>query len=79
MQAHRVERLMPFAQNTSILYRKGSVNEAAPVSRRSDFFHPDDIQLRKPAKMFALWLDGNVRDQCYQNNDTNCIVGTLSK
>ena len=65
---------MPFAQNMSILYRKGSVNEVGPVSRRPDFFHPDDVQLRRPAEMFALWWDGNVPDLCYQNNDTALLV-----
>jgi hypothetical protein len=73
-QVHRVERLMPFAQNMSILYRKGSVNEADPVSRRPDFFYPDDVQLRRQAEMFALWWDNNVPDLCYQNNDTALLV-----
>jgi hypothetical protein len=73
-QVHWAERLMPFAQNMSILYRKGSVNEADLVSRRPDFFHPDDIQLRRPAEMFALWWDGNVSDLCYQNNDIALLV-----
>ncbi len=65
---------MPFAQNMSILYRKGSVNEVGPVSRRPDFFHPDDVQLRMPAEIFALWWDGNVPNLCYQNNDTALLV-----
>ena len=73
-QVHWVERLMPFAQNISILYRKGFVNEAEPVSRRPDFLHPDDIQLRRLAEMFALWWDCNVFDLCYQNNDTALLV-----
>jgi hypothetical protein len=46
----------------SIIYRKGSVNEADDVSRRLNFFHPDDVHLRKPVEMFALWWDGNVLD-----------------
>ena len=65
---------MPFAQNMSILYRKGSVNEADPMSRRPDFFHPDDVQLRMPTKMFALWWYGNVHDLCCKNNDTALLV-----
>jgi hypothetical protein len=65
---------MPFAQNMSILYRKGSVNEADPLSRRPEFFHPDDVQLRRPAEMFALWWDANVPDLCYQNIDTILLV-----
>jgi hypothetical protein len=38
----------------SILYRKGSVNKADDVSRRSYFFHPDYVRLRMPVEMFAL-------------------------
>ena len=45
-QAHFVERLMPFAGYMNILYRKGSANEADPVSRRPDFF--------------SIWWDGDV-------------------
>ncbi len=44
------------------------------MSLRADFFHPDDIQLRKPAEMFALCWDGNVLDMCYQNNDIALLV-----
>jgi hypothetical protein len=65
---------MSFAQSMGILYRKGIVNEADPMSRRLDFFHPDDAQLRKLAKMFALWWDGNVPDLCYQNNHIVWLV-----
>ena len=54
-QVHWVERLSPFAHCMSILYRKGSVNEADVVSRHPDFFHPDsDVHMRKPVEMFAL-------------------------
>jgi hypothetical protein len=73
-QVHWVERLKPFAQNMSILYRKGYVNEADPLSRRPDFFHPDDVQLRMPAEMFALWWDGHVLGLCFQNNDNVLLV-----
>ena len=45
-QSRYVERLMPFAGYMSILYRKGSANEADPVSRRPDFF--------------SIWWDGEV-------------------
>ena len=58
----------------SILYRKGSVNEADPMSRRPDFFHPDDVKLRRPSEIFAPWWGGNVLDMCYQNNDTALLV-----
>jgi hypothetical protein len=62
-QVHRVERLMPFAHYMSIMYRKGSMNEADAVSRRPDFFHPDsDVHMRILVEMFALWWYGNVPD-----------------
>jgi len=54
-QVHRVERLMPFAHCMSILYRKGSVSEAEVMLRRPDFFHPNDVLLRRPFEMFAIW------------------------
>jgi hypothetical protein len=38
----------------SILYRKGSVNEADDVTRQPDFFHPDDVHLRNLVEVFAL-------------------------
>ncbi len=66
-QVHWVERLMPFAHYMSIIYRKGSINEADVVSRRPDFFHPDtDVNLRRPVEIFALSWDGKVPDLCYQ-------------
>jgi hypothetical protein len=58
----------------SILYRKGSVNEADVVSRRPDFFHPDDVYLRRLVEMFARWWDGKGHDPCYQSNDTALLV-----
>jgi hypothetical protein len=44
------------------------------VSRRPNFFHPDDVHLRKPIEIFALWWDGKVLDLCYQSNDTPLMV-----
>jgi hypothetical protein len=58
----------------SILYRKGSVNETDAVSRRPDFFHPDDVHLRMLVEMFALWWDGDVLDPCYQRNYITLLV-----
>jgi hypothetical protein len=59
----------------SIIYRKGSINEADAVSRRPDFFHPDtDVNLRRPVEMFALWWDGKVPNLCYQSNETSLLV-----
>ena len=73
-QVHWVERLMPFAQCMSILYRKGSVNKADPISRRPDFFLRDVVHLRMPAELYALWWDGKVPDLCYQSNDASLLV-----
>ncbi len=53
-QVHWVERLMSCTQRMSILYRKGSVNEADVVPRRPDLFHSDDVHMRKQVEMFAL-------------------------
>jgi hypothetical protein len=49
---------MHLAHRMSIIYRKGSVNEADVVSRRPDFFHPDDIRPRMSVEMFAFWWNG---------------------
>jgi len=66
---------MHFAQCMSIIYRKGSINEANDVSRRPDFFHPDiDVHLRIPVEMLALWWEGKVHDLCYQSNDIALLV-----
>jgi hypothetical protein len=65
---------MPFAQNMSIIYRKGLVNYVDVVSRRPDFIHPDDVHLRRPVEMFALWWDEKVYDLCYQSNDIALVV-----
>ena len=40
-QSHWVEKLMPYANEMRILYRKGILNEADPVSRRPDFLQID--------------------------------------
>jgi len=65
---------MPFTHCMSILYRKESVNEADDVSRRLDFFHPDDIHLRRPVEMPALWWDGKIPYILYQINDIVLLV-----
>ena len=36
--------------------------------------HPDDVHLRIPVEIFALWLDGTVPDMCYQNDETALLV-----
>jgi hypothetical protein len=58
----------------SILYRKGSENEADLVSHRLDWFRPDDVHLRKISEMVALWWDGKVPDMCYHDNDIALLV-----
>ena len=73
-QVHWVERLMPFVQYMSIIYRKRSMNEADDVSRRPDFFHPDDVHLRRSVEMFALWWDGKLPYLCYQSNDIALLL-----
>ena len=73
-QVHWVERLMHDAHCLSILYLKGTINEADVVSRRLYFFHPDDVHLRMPVEMFALWWDEKVPNLCYQSNDTVFLV-----
>ena len=45
-----------------------------PTLYRGDFFHSDDVHLRRPVKMFAFWWDGKVPDLCYQNNTTSLLV-----
>ena len=37
-QQHYVEKIQPFAGYMSLIYRKGCLNEADPISRRPDFF-----------------------------------------
>ena len=48
-QARYVEQLMPYAGYMKLLYRKGSANEADPVSRRPDFY--------------SIWWDGEVPNE----------------
>jgi hypothetical protein len=64
-QTHWVEKWMPYANLMRILYKKGILNKADPVSRRPDF-HPID-------KMFMpdinLRWDGNVPDIIDNGND----------
>ena len=51
-----MEKLTPYANLMRILYRKGILNEADPVSRRPDFLPIDNLY--KPDE--SLWWDGNV-------------------
>ena len=44
------------------------------MSLRPDFFHPDDVHLRRLVEMFALRWDRNVHDLCYQDNYNVALV-----
>ena len=56
--------MIPYANEMLILYRKRILNEADPVSRRSDFIQ---IDLYRPE--VSLWWDGNVPDIIYNGSD----------
>ncbi len=58
MQTQWVEKLMPYANLTHILYKKGILNEIDPVSRHPDFLPIDNLY--KPDG--SLWWDGKVPD-----------------
>ena len=45
-QTHWVDKLMPYANLMRILYMKGILNEADPVSRRPDFLPFDDLYMQ---------------------------------
>jgi hypothetical protein len=70
-QSHWVEKLMPYANEMRILYRKGILNEADPVSRRPDFHQ---IDLYRPEG--SLWWDGNVPDIIYNGSDPALLALT---
>jgi hypothetical protein len=63
-QSHWVEQLMPYANEMRILYRKGILSEADPVSRRPDFLQIDLYILED-----SLWWDGNVPDIIYNGSE----------
>jgi hypothetical protein len=66
-QTHWVEKLMPYANIMRILYMKGILDEADPVSRRRDFHPIDDNQLYNTQG--SLWWDGEVLDVVYNGNE----------
>jgi hypothetical protein len=57
-QTHWVEKLMPYANLMRILYRKGILNEADPVSQRPVFLPFDNMYMLDE----SLWWDGKVPD-----------------
>jgi hypothetical protein len=70
-QSHWVEKLMPYADEMHILYKKGILNEADPVSRRPDFLQLD---LYRPED--SLWWDGKVPDIMYNGSDPTLLALT---
>jgi hypothetical protein len=64
-QAHWEEKLMPSANLMRILYTKGHLNEADPVSRRPDFLPIDNMY--KPNE--SLWWDEQVIGIYTNGND----------
>ena len=49
---------MPYTNLMRILYKKGILTEAGPVSRRPDFLHVDNLYMPDE----SLWWDGKVPD-----------------
>ena len=72
MQTHWVEKLIPYANLMCIIYRKGILNEAGPVSRRPDFFPIDNLYMPDE----SLSWDGKVLD--IDTNDNGPALLTLS-
>ncbi len=64
-QSHWIENLMPYASLMRILYKKGILNEADPVSRRPDLHQNDNLYMPN----LSLWWDGNVPNIIYNGND----------
>ena len=72
MQTHKVEKLPPSENLMRILYMKGIINEADPVSRRPDFLSIDNMY--KPDE--SLWWDGKVHD--IDSNGNGLVLMALS-
>ncbi len=70
-QSHWVGKLMPHANETRILYMKGILNEADPMSRRPDFLQIDLYRLED-----SLWWDGNVPNIIYNGSDLALLALT---
>ena len=62
---------MPYANAMLILYTKGILNQADPVSRRPDFLQ---IDMYRPKD--SLWWDGNMPDITYKSNDPELLALT---
>ncbi len=61
---------MPYANLMRILYKKGILNEADPVSRHPDFHQTDRLYRLD----LNLWRDGNVPDNIYNGNDPTLLA-----
>ena len=70
-QSHWVEKLTPYANEMRILYKKGILNEADPVSRRPDFLQLD---MYRPED--SLWWDGNGPDIINNGSDPALLALT---
>ncbi len=64
-QTRWVEKLMPYANLMRILYRKGILIVADPVSQRPDFLLIDNMYMPDE----SLWWDGNKPGIIYNGND----------
>ena len=66
-QTHWVEKLIHYASIMRIIYKKGILDEAEPVSRRPDFL-PIDVDTLYDTQEI-LWWDGKVLDVIYNDNE----------
>jgi hypothetical protein len=73
-QTHWVDKLMPYANIMRIIYIKGFLDDADPVSRRPDFLPIDDDKLINTQEY--LWWDGDVL--AILNNDNEPALLALS-
>jgi len=69
-QTHWGEKVMSYANLMRILYKKGFINEADPVSRRPDFLPVDNPLM--PCE--TLWWDVNVHDIDTNANDPSTLA-----
>jgi hypothetical protein len=71
-QTHWVEKLMPNANIMRILYKKGILNEADPVSRCPGFLPIDDDKLYNTQE--CLWWNGKVLDVLNNDNEPTLLA-----
>ena len=71
-QTHWVEKLIPYANLMRILYKKGILNEADPLSRRPDLLPIDNMYMLDE----RLWWDGKLSH--IDTNGNDLALPTLS-